>query len=188
MGALKLEDLPRYTYDDYKNWEGDWELIDGIAFLKNGSVSMAPAPMRKHQNIAGYILTQFNNQIENCPRCEALMEEDWKIDTNTILRPDLLLVCNETNESYITNVPEIVVEVISKSTAQKDEKYKFEIYEQEKVKYYIIVYPDELIAKIYKLEGEKYKKEGDCSTESYFFENTTCKPKLDFEKLFRRFR
>ena len=24
MGALKLE---TYTYDDYKNWEGDWELI-----------------------------------------------------------------------------------------------------------------------------------------------------------------
>ena len=24
--------LPHYTYKDYKNWEGRWELIEGIPF------------------------------------------------------------------------------------------------------------------------------------------------------------
>jgi len=24
--------LPHYTYEDYKHWEGDWELINGIAY------------------------------------------------------------------------------------------------------------------------------------------------------------
>ncbi len=35
----------------------------------------------------------------------------------------------------------IVVEVISPSSAKRDEKYKFKIYEDEKVPYYILVYP-----------------------------------------------
>ncbi len=27
---MSIAKLLNYTYDDYKNWEGDWELIDGI--------------------------------------------------------------------------------------------------------------------------------------------------------------
>lgn len=30
MSAVKL--LPYYTYKDYCNWEGRWELIEGIPF------------------------------------------------------------------------------------------------------------------------------------------------------------
>jgi hypothetical protein len=56
------------------------------------------------------------------------------------------------------------------------------------VKYYIIVYPDDLIAKLYKLDGKKYDKQGDFSHECYRFEETTCPISIDFEKVFRRFR
>lgn len=187
MGALSIEDL-NYTYDDYKNWDGDWELIDGIPIPRHGSATMAPAPMRKNQNIAGKILTQLNNQIEDCERCEALMEEDWKISSDTVLRPDVVFICDEQNESYLTKTPEIVVEVISKSTAKRDERDKFDIYENEKVNYYIIVYPDELIAKIYKLENGKYDKQGEFFNQKYTFKNCTCSPTLNFGKLFKRFR
>lgn len=181
MGALKTEDI-RYTYDDYKLWQGDWELIDGIA------VAMAPAPMRKHQSLESEIIYNLREQLDNCLLCEVLGEVDYKVSDDTILRPDVVLTCGETNESYLTKAPEIIVEIISKNTAKKDETYKFKIYETEKVKYYIIVYPDELIAKVYKLDGKEYDKQGDFSTEEYFFENTTCGVKLNFERVFRRFR
>ena len=49
MSALKIEYLPYYTYEDYKHWEGRWELIYGIAY------AMSPMPMIKHQNITGKI-------------------------------------------------------------------------------------------------------------------------------------
>ncbi len=32
MGALKAEYLPHYTYDDYIQWKGDWELIYGVPY------------------------------------------------------------------------------------------------------------------------------------------------------------
>jgi len=171
-----------YTYDDYKEWEGEWELIDGIP------LSMAPAPIRKHQSLATMIITELQNQLEECTQCEVLGEIDYKVSDDTILKPDIVLTCGETNESYLTKAPEIIVEIISKSTAKRDEKYKFEIYEKEKVNYYILVYPNDLRAKIYKLKDSNYDKEGDFLQESYDFEETTCKVSLDFERVFKRFR
>jgi len=181
MGALKLEDI-HYTYDDYKLWKGDWELIEGVPF------AMSPAPMKKHQSLAAKIISQFDKQLEDCFMCEVLGEVDYKINDETVLRPDIVLTCNETSETYLTKAPEIIVEIISKSTAKRDEVYKFDIYEKEKVKYYIIVYPDDLVAKVYKLDAKEYDKQGDFSLERYDFEETSCKMSLDFEKVFRRFR
>ena len=48
MEALKKYDYtPNYNYEDYKQWEGDWELIGGLAY------AMAPAPMKRHQMLEG---------------------------------------------------------------------------------------------------------------------------------------
>jgi len=178
-----LDHIPHYTYDDYKLWEGKWELYEGFP------VAMSPTPMIIHQTLAGNIITQLNNSIsEECYMCAALGEADYKLADDTILRPDVILICDEPNDTYITKAPEIVVEVISKSTAKNDENYKFDKYEAEKVKYYIIVYPNELYAKVYKLKEGKYDKQGDFSSTSYTFEETACQAFIDFEKVFKRFR
>jgi len=176
------QNIEYYSYDDYKQWEGEWELIDGIAY------SMAPAPMKKHQSIATEIIYNLRSQTENCSHCEVLGEIDYKIDDYTTLKPDIVLTCGETNERYLTKAPEIVVEIISKSTARRDEVHKFAIYEKEKVNYYILVYPDDLRAKIYKLKDAKYDKVGDFLEDAYTFEETECKVNLDFKKVFSRFR
>ncbi len=181
MGAIKLEDL-HYTYDDYKQWQGEWELFGGVP------VAMSPAPIRKHQSIASLIITELTNQLDKCTECEVLGEVDYKISDDTLLRPDVVLTCNETNDTYLTKAPEIIVEIISKSTAKRDEVYKFDIYEAEKVKYYIIVYPDDLIAKVYRLDGKKYDKQGDFTSEIYDFEDTSCKVSMNFERIFKRFK
>ena len=144
--------------------------------------------MTVHQAIFYEIARQLGNAIEGCERCIVLGEEDYKLADDTVLRPDVALICDEPNESYITKAPEIIVEVVSPSTAKNDEGYKFEKYEAEKVMYYIIVYPQELYAKVYKLKDGKYDKQGDFSTQSYTFEETLCKAKVDFDKVFKRFR
>ena len=30
LTALRMEDLPHYNYDDYVQWDGRWEIINGI--------------------------------------------------------------------------------------------------------------------------------------------------------------
>ena len=176
------EVIEYYTYDDYKEWEGEWELIDGVP------LAMAPAPMRIHQSLASEIIYNLREQLEECTQCEVLGEIDYKVSDDTVLKPDIVLTCGETNESYLTKAPEIIVEIISKSTAKRDEKYKFEIYEKEKVKYYILIYPNDLRAKVYRLKDSKYDKEGDFLQDSYLFEETTCNISLDFKRVFKRFR
>lgn len=171
-----------YTYDDYTKWEGKWELIRGIP------LAMSPSPMINHQLIAGLLIAQIGNQIEECERCMVLGEEDWKLSDDTVLKPDVALICDEPNDAYITKAPEIIVEVISKTTAKRDEKTKFEIYEKEKVKYYVIVYPDDLKAKVYRLKDGQYDKQGDFSKERYAFTDTLCPVSVDFERVFKRFR
>ncbi len=177
-----IDYLQHYTYDDYKLWEGQWELYEGFP------VAMSPAPMIAHQTIAYEISRQLGNSIEDCERCVVLGEEDYKLSNDTVLSPDVVLICDEPHDAYITKAPEIIVEVISKSTAKNDEGYKFKKYEAEKVKYYIIVYPTELYAKVYKLENGKYDKQGDFSKEVYKFKETLCSASVDFEKVFKRFR
>jgi len=180
MGAIDY--LPHYTYDDYKLFEGKWELFEGYP------IAMAPAPMINHQAIASQFIMQLGNQIEECERCLVLGEEDYKISDDTILRPDVVLICDEPHDMYITKAPEIVIEVISKSTARNDEVYKFEKYEAEQVNYYVLAYPEELRAKVFKLSNNKYIKVGDFSKESYEFEETLCKASIDFDRVFKRFR
>jgi len=180
MPALNY--LPYYTYADYKKWEGKWELYEGHP------IAMSPAPMINHQAIAANILFELKSTIEECERCLVLGEEDWKLGDDTVLRPDVVLICDEPHDAYITKAPEIIIEVISKSTAKRDENYKFDTYEKEKVKYYVIVYPEDLKAKVYKLQDSTYDKQGDFSKESYTFEETTCKTSINFDKVFKRFR
>jgi len=70
---------------------------------------------------------------------------------------------------------------------KRDERVKFEIYQREKVKYYILIYPDDLKAKIYSLDGKKYEKIGDFFKEEFIFGHIKCKPSINFKKVFERF-
>jgi len=59
---------------------------------------------------------------------------------------------------------------------------------REKVKCYLLVYPDDLYAKVFRLGKDGFEKEGDFSRESYRFEEAACRPTIDFDRVFRRFR
>ncbi len=171
-----------YTYDDYLLWEGKWELIKGYP------MAMTPSPTIFHQAISANILYELKKSILSCEKCLVLAEEDWKISDDTVLKPDVVLICDEPNDQYITKTPEIVIEIVSKSSAKRDEVFKFDLYESERVPYYIIVYPDELKAKLYQLINGKYSKQGDFFKEVFLFDETTCQAKIDFDNVFKQFR
>ncbi|MCF6173466.1 MAG: Uma2 family endonuclease [Campylobacteraceae bacterium] len=170
MDALKLEDMPYYTYDDYALWKGKWEIIYGTAY------AMSPAPMIKHQTISNKIARQLDEIFENCQKCKTLLPVDWKIAEDTVVQPDNLVICEEeTNKSYITKAPKVIFEVLSKSTAKKDEGIKFNLYEREGVAYYIIVNPIDEMAKVYEL------KEGDFTNKKTTFSLKECEETMEFD-------
>jgi Uma2 family endonuclease len=114
--------LPHYTYSDYLHWEGKWELIEGIPY------AMRPAPIPKHQLTASKLNRSFGNALEDC-NCEVYQPIDYKISEDTILQPDLLVVCQPIEKNFLDFPPALVVEILSTSTASKDRLYKFNLYQ-----------------------------------------------------------
>ena len=164
-----------YTYEDYKNWEGDWELIGGIAY------AMAPFALPSHQRLAVKIVKQFDDSLENCNNCYALMESEVKFSEETVVRPDVMIKCGELDDISIT--PKIIFEVVSKGSKKRDELVKFNLYLQEGVLYYGLVYLDEKKVKIYKLIDGKYVKILETKDEIFTTEDLDCNIKIDFSKI-----
>lgn len=175
MGAIKLEP-PRYTYEQYKLWEDNWELINGYPYM------MAPAPMIKHQSISSKITRELLNIFEKCQNCQVLLPIDWKISQDTIVQPDNSVICHTpNNEAYITKAPKIIFEILSKSTEKKDTTIKYDLYEKEGVTYYIIVDPENSVAKVYKLHQGRYIKVIDASDEEVHFDIKECNISIEFD-------
>lgn len=182
MGLLKEEYLPNYTYDDYIHWEGDWELIEGIAY------AMAPSPILTHQIISSLLIQAIGESLKNCKSCIVVSEMDYKLSDDTVLRPDIALVCGQKEGAYIKKSPELIVEIVSKNSVSRDEKIKFSLYQAEKVHYYILLYPDDLKAKIYELQNNRYEKVMDLLEGTFDFKMLECDASIDFDFIFERFR
>ncbi|MFN3740195.1 MAG: Uma2 family endonuclease [Thermodesulfovibrionales bacterium] len=174
---LKIEDLPRYTYEDYKHWEGRWELIEGIAY------AMSPQAGFRHQRISNRIAAQLETLLEGCERCYALLPVDWRINDNTVLNSDNLVYCGELKGDYLTEPPVLIFEILSPSTAFKDRNIKYRIYEAMKVKYYVIIDIELNIAEIYELKKEHYTKIKETRDETIHFDLSECTINFDFSKI-----
>lgn len=179
---IRQEDLPHYTEQDYRQWEGDWELIHGIPY------AMAPAPVKRHQMLTLAIGSGLLAEMHDCPDCEVLLETDWVVRPDTVLRPDVALVCQDDNPKHIAKVPEMIFEVLSPSTATRDQGLKLREYEAAGVKYYALIDPDGLLARIYRHDGEKFHLIAECGTGRFDFAGVHCPVSLDIAALFQRFR
>ncbi len=162
--ALARRDNVYHTYADYLGWPEDvrYELIDGVAYL------MAPAPDLAHQEVAGEIYFQLRNALEGSP-CRALIapvdvrlpkanETDERIDT--VVQPDVLVVCDaaKLDRRGVRGAPDLVVEVLSPSTASHDHVLKRRVYERAGVREYWLVHPTDRMVTIYRLAGAEYGK------------------------------
>ncbi len=142
--------LPHYTYEDYCRWEGQWELIEGIPY------AMSPMPRPEHQAIAGNLHAELRAALKNAGcSCTVYQPIDYKIADDTVLNPDLLIVCKPIPKQFLDFAPEVVVEILSPATALKDRHTKFELYQSQLIPYYLIVETDKKEVEIFQLTNEK---------------------------------
>lgn len=140
--------IPHYTIEDYSRWEGDWELWEGVP------VSMAPGPFGKHQKLGRKIMRLLEDAVESA-KCtaEVTYELDWIISNDTVVRPDILIVCGEAPDLHLETAPALIVEVLSESTRTRDQTYKRDLYEREGVTAYLIADPDARTIEVLALNG-----------------------------------
>ena len=176
--SLATKILPHYTYEDWLHWEGRWELIEGFPY------AMSPMPIPQHQIIANNLGAIFYIALKECKACKVMQAIDYKVAHDTIIQPDVLIVCKEIEKKYLDFPPSLVVEILSPSTALKDRHTKFEIYEQQKVAYYIIINPQTEHLEIFSLKNDAYQleQEGDKFTFTFTLGNE-CVANVDFSEI-----
>lgn len=171
--------VPHYTYEDYCRWEGRWELIEGIAY------DMSPMPRPEHQAVAGNLHAEFRAAIKaaRC-NCKVYQPIDYKISENTTLNPDLLIVCKPITKTFLDFAPELVVEILSPATALKDRHTKFEIYQEQKITFYLIVNVDERAVEVYKLSDAMTYEQLSIDLKNPFkFQFSGCRFDIVFENI-----
>ena len=130
--------IPHYTIEDYQSWEGDWELIDGVP------ISMTPSPFGPHERIVSRLSYQIQGQIQrNQCACEIYTNLDWIISDDTVIRPDLMVVCGEQPPRHLERPPALMVEVLSDSTRGRDLNAKRTLVRENAVPHYLVIDPSE---------------------------------------------
>ena len=131
--------IVKFTYEDFRNTSEDkrYELLDGDL------VTIA-TPGELHQSVSaqlGWRLVQFaseNNsgRVYHAPFDVVLSDTD-------VVQPDLLFISNERDHiitpENIQGAPDLVVEILSPSTATRDRTFKRTLYARHGVKEYWMV-------------------------------------------------
>lgn len=158
---MPLTQTKFYTEEDYYRLPEDIraELIEGNLIYNQA------APSRIHQTILSELHTIINNYIKaksgNCRIYPAPFAVRLKKDRNTIVEPDLSIICDRSKltDRGCTGAPDWIIEIISPSTSSHDYVLKLNLYADAGVREYWIVDPLKESIFVYYLEQEHFKAE-----------------------------
>jgi len=157
----QLDFTKSYTYADYLNWQ----FSERVELIKGRIFKMSPAPKRIHQKISGKIHFKLMSILRKKP-CEVYVapfdvrlskkKKDKLIET--VVQPDICVICDlsKLDDRGCLGSPDLIVEILSPSTKKKDITDKYELYEQNEVKEYWIVDPENQTLLKYILQNKKY--------------------------------
>ena len=147
---------PRLAYEDYASLPDDerYELIDG-------ELMPMPSPKEIHQAICGAIFMSV------CMFVNAMMMGrtyfapfDVILSDFNVVQPDIIFVSNARSriitEDNIRDAPDLVVEILSPSTADYDRTTKRDLYERYGVPEYWLVDPYAKTITILRLGADGY--------------------------------
>ena len=132
----------KFTYEDYRSTPEDkrYELLDG-------ELIMTAAPRRAHQRTDIKLATRLDTYVEAHDLGEVYSAPFDVVFSNTdVVQPDLLFVSKERlhiiNDDNVRGAPDLVIEILSPSTAGRDRTIKRVLYAKHGVKEYWLVDTD----------------------------------------------
>ncbi|MFV8750655.1 Uma2 family endonuclease [Nannocystaceae bacterium ST9] len=150
-----------YTYADLRRWPADvrWELIEGRAHAMTGPswqhqavVLGLGAQLRAHFREHGchVLVAPFDVRL---PRAD---EHDDAVDT--VVQPDISVICDarKLDARGCRGAPDLVVEILSPSTAARDNLIKRALYERHGVREYWLVHPLDRLVTIHRRTGSSF--------------------------------
>jgi len=163
------EKYQRYSYADYRTWDDGerWELIDGEPY------AMSPAPSPAHQRVSNRLSFQLTLFLQG-KTCEVFTAPfDVRLnaagdDEYDVFQPDLVIICDHAkiDDTGCNGAPDMVIEILSPSTACRDKLLKFNKYQHAGVREYWIIDLDSRTVQVHILENGRYyiKSYGEADT------------------------
>lgn len=145
--------LSNLAYQDSGWHDEPWEeLIDGKIVL------MSPRPNTAHNLICSNIDFIFRRFLRGKPCVPFGDGEDLYLSERDRFVPDGMIVCNREiiQERGVFGTPDLVVEVLSPSTAKRDLGYKFKAYERAGVREYWIISPEARSIEVHYLQDGRF--------------------------------
>ena len=132
----------KFTYEDYLNTPDDkrYELL-------NGELILTPSPGRSHQRASVRLGPQLYTFVEeNGLGFVYWARRDVVLSNIDVVQPDLMFISNERmhidTEAEVWGGPDLVVEILSPSTAARDRTVKRALYARHGVHEYWLVDAD----------------------------------------------
>lgn len=146
INALDLDKT--YSYADYLLWQ----FKERVELIKGKIFRMSPAPTEQHQNISIKIIKSLLEYLDDNPCYLYHAPFDVRLpnmnaaadsEIFTVVQPDIVIICDPSkiDEKGCLGAPDIVFEILSTSTLQKDLHEKYELYQSSGVKEYWIIDP-----------------------------------------------
>jgi Uma2 family endonuclease len=141
----------KLTYDDFVLFPDDGklhELIDGEHYV-------TPSPNVRHQQIQGDLFARLWNYLEAHPIGRVFSSPlDVVFSRFDVVEPDIVFLSHERANNVLTKAnlqgaPELVIEIGSPSTRQRDETIKRHLYERSGVSEYWVVDPEIDVVRAY---------------------------------------
>lgn len=156
-----------YSYADYLTWR----FKETVELIKGKIMLMSPAPNVKHQDISANLTALLHNffkhkqcrvyaapfDVRLYDRKKALLASQ---DIHTVVQPDLCVICNPDilDKRGCNGSPDWIIEILSKGNSKRDIQLKYQLYQENGVQEYWIVYPnDQAIHQFVLDDNERYQ-------------------------------
>jgi Uma2 family endonuclease len=152
-----------YTYADYLKWTFD----ERLEIIK-GKIFPMSAPARIHQRISMKLTYEIQKYLED-KKCEAYsapfdvrltpLKRDKSNKVHTIVQPDICVICDldKLDDKGCVGAPDLIIEILSPGNTRKEMREKYDVYEENGVKEYWLVEPQDKCVFVYVLnEVGKY--------------------------------
>lgn len=167
MSAIPQE--VRFNYQDLLQIPDDgrrYEVVEGDLFV-------SPSPRGKHQLIVSRLVRFLEDHVSTrrLGRVYAA-PADVKFSEESVVEPDIVYVSKEKSrnvyETFIDVVPDLIVEVLSEGTRQRDFGEKMKLYARHGVSHYWIADPEARRMWVYELASGKYSTGRELDSEATF--------------------
>ena len=163
-----------YSYADFLTWR----LEESVELIKGKIMATSPAPNVKHQRVALKLLRPVDNYFlhQSCEvfiapfdvklfdRRKSLLKDQ---EVLSVVQPDLCVICDKDKLTLqgCDGAPDWIIEVLSPGNSKKELHLKYDLYQENGVTEYWLVYPYEQTVQQFVLDdvSQKYQLHAMCA-------------------------